>query len=83
MKGLTELQYQDSVELVKIVSSIRGIMTKQNDATVIAFITRYGQPLLAQKQEDQLTEGDKKHGHDIDCYSDYRLSRRTTHLASQ
>jgi len=77
------MEYKDSVELVEIVSSIRGIMTKKKDITAIAFIARYGQPLFGKKQESQITGKDKKHGHDTDRYFDTRLSRRNTHLASQ
>jgi len=39
--------------------------------------------LLAKKRESQTTGKEKKHGYDTDHYFDSRLSRRTTHLASQ
>jgi hypothetical protein len=35
------------LELAAIVSSISGIMTKMKDIRAIAFIARYGRPLLA------------------------------------
>ncbi len=76
-------EYKDSVELAEIVGSIREIMTEKKDAMAIAFIARYGQPLLAKKQEIQITREGEKHGHDTDRYSYSRLSRRTAHLASQ
>jgi len=77
------LEYKDSVELAKIVSSIREIMTEKKDAMAIAFIARYGQPLLAKKREIQIAEKEKKHGYHTDRYSYSRLSRRTAHMASQ
>ena len=83
IKDKAELEYKDSVELVKIVSSLREIMTKKNDIMAIAFIARYGQPLLGKKQESQITRKEKKHGIDTDRYSYSRLSRRNTHLAPQ
>ena len=78
-----ELEYKDSAELAEIVSSIREIMTAKTDAMAIAFIARYGQPLLAKNQEIQITRKGEKHGHDTDRYSYSRLSRRTAYLASQ
>jgi len=78
-----ELDYKDSAELAGIVSSIREIMTAKTDAMAIAFIARYGQPLLAKNQEIQITRKGEKHGHDTDRYSCSRLSRRTAYLASQ
>jgi uncharacterized protein YjbJ (UPF0337 family) len=78
-----ELEYKDSVELAEIVSSIREIMTKRKDVIAIAFIARYGQPLLAKNQEIQITKKDEKHGYDTDRYSYSRLSRRPAHMASQ
>ena len=77
------LEYKDSAELAEIVSSIREIMTAKTDAMAIAFIARYGQPLLAKNQEIQITRKGEKHGHDTDRYSYSRLSRRTAYLASQ
>lgn len=58
-------------------------MIEKKDAMAIAFIARYGQPLLAKNQEIQITKKDEKHGHDTDRYSYSRLSRRTAHVASQ
>ena len=49
----------------------------------IAFIARYVQPLLAKKQESQITGKEEKQGYDSDRYFDSRLRRRTSHLASQ
>ena len=83
IRDKSELEYKDSVELAEIVSSIREIMTKKKDFMPIAYIARYGQPLLAKKQESQITGKEEKHGYDTDRYFDTRLSRRTTHLASQ
>ena len=77
------LEYKDSVELLSIVSDIREIMTKKGDFLPFASIARYMQPLLAKKQERQITGKEEKHGYDTDHYFDSRLSRRTTHLASQ
>lgn len=78
-----ELEYQDSVELAAIVSSISGIMKKTKDIRVVAFIARYGRPLLAQNQERQISRKEEKHGYDTDRYFDTRLSRRNTHMAPQ
>jgi uncharacterized protein YjbJ (UPF0337 family) len=83
IRDKAELEYQDSVELAEIVSSIREIMKEKTDIMSIAFIARYGQPLFAKKQESQLTGKEEKHGDNIDRYSYSRLSRRTAHLASQ
>ena len=58
-------------------------MTKKKDIMVIAFIARYGQPLLAKKHESQITGREEKHRYDTDRYFDSRLSRRNTHLAPQ
>jgi hypothetical protein len=49
----------------------------------IAFIARYGQPLLAKKQQSQITGKGEKHGNNTDRYFDSRLSRRNTYLAPQ
>ena len=76
-------KYKDSVELAEIVSSIREIMIKKKDAMAIAFIARYGRPLLGKKQESQITAKEEKHGSDTDRYSYCRLNRRATHLAPQ
>jgi uncharacterized protein YjbJ (UPF0337 family) len=78
-----ELVYKDSVELAEIVGSIRRILTKMKDIRAIAFIARYGQPLLAKNQESQIAGKEKKHRYDTDRYSYSRLSRRNTHLAPQ
>ena len=75
------LEYKDSVELAKIVSSIREIMTEKKDVMAIAFIARYGKPLLAKKRESQENEG--KYGNDTARYFDSHPRRRTAHLASQ
>lgn len=77
-----ELEYEDSVELAEIVSSIREIMTRKKEVMAIAFIARYGHPLLAKKQESQLTGIKEKHGYVPDRYFDTRLRRRNTRLAS-
>ena len=78
-----EPEYQDSVELAAIVSSISGIVVKMKDIRAIAFIARYGRPLLAKNQERQMTGKAEKHGYDTDRYFDTRLSRRNTHMAPQ
>jgi len=83
IKDKAELEYKDSAELAEIVSSIRKIVKINNDIMAIAFIARYGQPLLAKNQESQIAGKEEKHGDDTDRYSYSRLSRRTTHLASQ
>ena len=56
IKDKAELEYQDSIELAEIVSRIREIMNIKNHSTAIAFIARYGKPLLAKNQERQITE---------------------------
>jgi uncharacterized protein YjbJ (UPF0337 family) len=78
-----ELEYEDSVELAEIVSSIREIMTIKKDFLPLAFIARYGQPLIAKKQEIQTTGKEEKYGYDTDRYSNSRLRRRTADLAPQ
>jgi uncharacterized protein YjbJ (UPF0337 family) len=83
IKDKGESEYRDTVELAEIVSSIREIMTKKKDTIGIAFIAHYGRPLLAKKQESQITGKEEKHGYNTDRYFDSRLSRRNTHLASQ
>jgi uncharacterized protein YjbJ (UPF0337 family) len=77
------LEYKDKIELAEIVSRIRERMTNNNDVMAIAFISRYGQPLLAKKQESQTTGNGEKNGNGTDRYFDTRLSRRNTHLAPQ
>ena len=86
IRDKAEPEYKDSVELAEIissVSSIRKIMTGEKDIMTIAFIARYGRPLLAKKQESQIAGKEEKNGDDTDRYSYSRLSRRTAHLASQ
>jgi uncharacterized protein YjbJ (UPF0337 family) len=83
IRDKAELEYKDSVELAEIVSSIREIMTRKKDNMQIAFIARYGKPLLAKKQESQIIGEEEKHGYDTDRYFDSRPSRRTANLASQ
>ena len=83
LRDKAELEYKDSVELLTIVSDVREIMTKKGDFLPFASIARYMQPLLAKKQESQITGKEKKQGYDTDRYFDSRLRRRTTHLASQ
>jgi len=73
-----ELDYKDSMELVEIISRIREIKTKNKESMVIAFINRYGHPLLVKKQESQITGTDETYGYVNDRYSDSRLRRRTT-----
>jgi uncharacterized protein YjbJ (UPF0337 family) len=51
-----ELDYKDGVELAEIVSRIRRTMTSQQDIMAIAFIARYGKPLLANHQESRMEE---------------------------
>jgi uncharacterized protein YjbJ (UPF0337 family) len=85
IRDKAEPEYKDTVELAEIVSSvssIRKIMTRK-DIMTIAFIARYGRPLLAKKQESQIAGKEEKHRDDTDRYSYSRLSRRTAHLASQ
>ena len=79
-----EPEYKDTVELAEIVSSISEIRiaTTKKDIMAIAFIARYGQPLLAKNQESQIAGKAEKHGYDTYRYSYTRLSRHTTHLAS-
>jgi uncharacterized protein YjbJ (UPF0337 family) len=83
IRDKADLEYNDSVELAEIVSSIREIMGKKNDIMAISFIARYGQPLFVKKQEGQIEGKEKKHGYDTDRYFDTRPRRRTAHVASQ
>ena len=78
-----ELEYKDSVQSAAIVSSIREIRTKKTDIMAIAYIARYGRPLLAKNRESQRIAKEEKHGNDTDRYSYSRLSRRTAHMVSQ
>jgi len=81
IRDKAKLEYNDSVELAEIVSSIRGVMITKKNVIAIAFIARYGQPLLAKKRESQVRE--EKSGYDIAHYSDSHPRRRTAHLAPQ
>ena len=83
LRDKTELEYKDSVELLTIVSDVREIMTKKGDFLPFASIARYMQPLLAKKQESQITGKEEKHGYDTDRYFDSRLRRRTFQPVSQ
>jgi len=76
-----EPEYKDTVELAIIVGRVREILNKKDDIRVIAFIARYGKPLLANNQERQITEKKNQRGYDTDHYFDSRLSRHNTHLA--
>jgi len=85
IRDKAELEYKDSVELAEIVSRISEIRTAttKRDFIAIAFIARYGRPLLTKNQESQIAGKEEKHGYDTDRYFDSRLSRRNTHLAIQ
>ena len=83
LRDKAELEYKDSVELAEIVSRISEIMAKKKDFMPFASIARYMQPLLAKKQESQITGKEKKQGYDTDHYFDSRLSRRTFQPVSQ
>jgi len=78
-----EPEYKDTVELVETIGRIREIMVKKKDFMPIASIVRYGQPLLAKKQEGQIAEKGGKHGDNINRNFDTRPRRRTANLASQ
>lgn len=75
IKDNAELEYQTSAKLAKIVSSKHEIMIKKIDIRTIAFIARYGQPLLTKNKESQIVGKGEKYGNDTDRYSDSRLSR--------
>ena len=81
IRDKVDLEYKESVELTKIVSSIRQIMNKKNDIGAIEFIARYGQPLLAKKHESQRKGKEESYGCAADRYFDTRLCRRNTHMA--
>ena len=83
IKDKTELEYKDSIELTEIVSGIREIMIKNKDFMPFAYIARYWQPLLAKKQESQITGTEQKHSYDTDRYFDSRFRRYTTRMASR
>lgn len=74
IRDKAELEYKDGAELAEIVSNIREIMRIKNDVMAIAFIARYGQPLLGKKQESQMAEKESMPGYDTDRYSYSRLS---------
>jgi uncharacterized protein YjbJ (UPF0337 family) len=82
IRAKARLEYRDTVELAEIISSISNIM-KKKDFTAIAYIARYGRPLLAKKQESQITGIGGKDRYDTYRYFDSRLSRRNTRMASQ
>jgi len=82
IRDKAEPEYQDTVKLAKIVSRIREIRIEKKDIMAIPFIARYGQPLLAKKQENQITGKEKRYGYNTDRYFDSRLSWRNTYLAS-
>jgi uncharacterized protein YjbJ (UPF0337 family) len=77
----SDLDYKDSVELVEIVSRIREIKIKDQEIMAIAFIARYGQSLLAEKQESQISGNIKNYGYNTDRYFDSHIRRHTAHLA--
>lgn len=86
IRDKSRLEYKDSVELAEIVSSIRGIMpkmTKKKDIMAIAFIARYGRPLLANKQESQITVKEINHGNHSDNHTSHRAHRSPANLAPQ
>jgi uncharacterized protein YjbJ (UPF0337 family) len=63
IRDKVEVEYKDSVELAEIVGSICEIMTIKKDFLPFAFIARYWQPLIAKKQESQITGKEEKHGY--------------------
>ncbi|MBU1056529.1 MAG: CsbD family protein [Proteobacteria bacterium] len=86
IRDKSRLEYIDSVELAEIVSSIRGIMTKmtkKKDIMAIAFIARYGRPLLANKHESQITVEEVSHGNHTDHDNSHRTHRSPANLAPQ
>ena len=85
IRDKAELEYKDSVELAEIVSRISEIRTAttKKDFIAIAFIARYGRPLLTKNQESQIAGKEEKYGNYTDRYSYSRLSRRNTNLAIQ
>jgi len=83
IRDKAEPEYQDSVEMAQLVSSIREIMTKNKDFMPFTYIARYWQPLLAKQQENLATEQKDKYGYNTDHYFDSRLRRYTTRLAFQ
>jgi uncharacterized protein YjbJ (UPF0337 family) len=81
IRGKTDLEYKDSLELVEIVSRILKIKTQKKEIMAIAFIARYGRPLLAKTQETQITENREKYEYNTDRYFDSHIRRRNAHLA--
>ena len=80
IRDKAELEYKDSAQLAGIVSSIREIKTEKTDIMAIAYIARYGNPLLAGNQKRQTVRKEEKHRYDTDRYSSSRY-RRAAHLA--
>jgi len=80
IRDKAELEYNDSAQLARIVSSIRQTRTEKTDIMAIAYIARYGQPLLARNQKSQTAGKDKNHRNNADRYSNSRY-RRAAHLA--
>ena len=80
IRDKAELEYKDSAQLAGIVSSIREIKTEKTDIMAIAYIARYGHPLLAGNQKRQTVRKEEKHRYDTDLYSKSRY-RRAAHLA--
>ena len=80
IRDKAELEYNDSAQLARIVSSIRETRTEKIDIMAIAYIARYGQPLLARNQESQTARKEEKHRYDTDRYSNSRYPR-AAHLA--
>jgi uncharacterized protein YjbJ (UPF0337 family) len=80
IRGKTELKYEESVELAEIVSRILETKTKQKEIMAIAFIARYGRPLLTRKQENQIPGNTEKYGYDTDRYFDSHIRRRNANL---
>jgi uncharacterized protein YjbJ (UPF0337 family) len=81
IRDTAELEYKDSAQLAGIVCSIREIRTEKTDIMTIAYIARYGQPLLARNQESQTARKEEKHRYDTDRNS-YSRNRLTAHPAS-
>lgn len=74
-------EYEDSVELVVIVSRIREIQSKKAAVSAIADIARYGRPLLAKKQNSEITGSDQKRGGGADQNFNARLPQRVVQRA--
>ncbi len=56
IKDKANLEYEDGVGLAEIISRVHEIKTRKKDIIAIAFIARYGQPLLANKQENLIRQ---------------------------